>query len=198
MTLADPPDELPVRIIAALDRLTRAQRAHRRVTAERLGLTPLQIELLRTLAGGVPPVPVIGQLAAEVAVSQPTVTDSIRTLERKGLIVRRRDPADARRTRVVLTAVGLEVASAVEASDEHLVDAVAGLNRGQQETTLETLLALIARLVETGTITVTRTCLTCRFHEPTGPTGHHCTLLASDLPVAELRVNCAEHQHAKA
>lgn len=196
MTLADPPDELPVKIIAALDRLTRAQRAHRQATAERLGLTPLQIELLRTLAGGVPPVPVIGQLAAEVAVSQPTVTDSIRTLERKGLIVRRRDPDDARRTRVVLTAEGLEVSGAVVASDEPLVDAVAGLPRHQQENTLGTLLALIARLVETGTITVARTCLTCRFHESTGPTGHHCTLLASDLPLAELRVNCPEHQRA--
>lgn len=194
MTSRDRPDDLPAKVVAALDRLTRAQRAHRQAIAEQQGLSPLQIEVLRTLANGTPPEPVVGQLAAELAVRQPTVTDSVRALERKGLLERRQDPADARRTRLALTPAGARAVATVASSDEALLEAVARLGTDVQEATLTSLLGLIATMVEAGAITVARTCLTCRFHEQPGPTRHHCTLLEIDLPPAQLRVNCPEHE----
>jgi DNA-binding MarR family transcriptional regulator len=46
------------------------------------------------------------QLAAQMGVSKPTVSGVTDTLERRGLVERRRDPADARRCTIVLTPAG--------------------------------------------------------------------------------------------
>lgn len=196
VVISTPSGGLPATVLDALDRLTRAQRAHRRATAERLDLTPLQVELLRAVAAGGPPEPTVGRLAAELVVSQPTVTESIRALARKGLVLRHRDPLDRRRMLLIATPAGLDVLASVTDNDAELVAAIAALTPDRQEILLESLLAVIAGMVGSGTIAVTRTCLTCRFHEPTGSTGHHCALLGTDLPPAELRVDCPEHRAA--
>ncbi len=193
MTSGDRPADLPGRIVAALDRLARAQRAHRQTVAERHSLTPLQLDLLRVVADGAPPEPVVGQLARELAVSQPTVTDAVHTLARKGLLARRRDPADARRRVVELAPRGAALATELQQVDGPLRDAVAALDPTAQEDTLRSLLGLIAGFVDAGVITVARTCLTCRFHKELVPGRHHCTLLAMDLARGDLRVDCPEH-----
>lgn len=190
---ASPPGDLPTKVVAALDRLARGQRSFRQAIASRHGLTPLQVELLTTLAEGPPPVPLVGLLASELGVTQPTVTDSVRALELKFLVERRTDSADRRRTTVVLTPTGRRLAADLAAADNELIDAVSALDRPSQEAALETVLTLIRHLVDTGTISVSRTCFTCRFHQQADTGEHRCTLLNLELPPAELRVNCAEH-----
>ncbi|MGQ0463762.1 MAG: MarR family winged helix-turn-helix transcriptional regulator [Sporichthyaceae bacterium] len=182
-------------IVAALDRLAHARRAQRQSLAGEAGLTLLQLDLLETLAAGVPPAPLVGALAAEIGVSQPTVTDSVRALERKGLLTRDADPADARRGLLVLTAAGRRLAEDVARRDLAFRDAVAALPASAQEQAYGALLATIAALVDAGTITVARTCTTCLFHRHDGAT-HRCTLLGTDLPVPQLRVDCRDHQRA--
>lgn len=188
-----PPGDLPSKVVAALDRLARGQRSFRQSMASRYGITPLQVELLSVLAEGPPPVPQIGLLAAELGVTQPTVTDSVRALELKFLVERRTDSADRRRTTVVLTPTGRRLAAELATADTELADAVRSLDRPSQEAALETVLTLIRHLVDTGTISVARTCFTCRFHQRSDTGESRCTLLELDLPPAELRVNCAEH-----
>jgi DNA-binding MarR family transcriptional regulator len=193
-TAGDPPDAIPAKIVAALDRLARGQRSHRQATASKLGLTPLQLELMRAIAGGPPPEPAVGLLALELGVSQPTATDSLLALERKGLLTRRREPTDRRRTTVALTDAGRRLVDQCSGADRDLREGVAGLDRSDQETMLEALLALITHLVNAGVIDVARTCLSCRYHEHHPGQAHRCKLLEVDLPPAELRVNCPEHE----
>lgn len=193
----DRPPELAAKVAAAIDRLARSQRARRQAIAAERGLTPLQVDLLVTLAAGEPPRPLVGHLAAELGVTQPTVTDSLRALERKALVARGSDPGDARRTAVALTAAGREVAREVEAAGDDLVAAIAELEKGTQGAMLDGLLRIIAGLVERGAITVARTCLTCRFHEVRSGTDH-CTLLGMAVAQEDLRVNCPEHERVPA
>jgi DNA-binding MarR family transcriptional regulator len=190
---SDRPDDLPGKVVAALDRLARGQRSRRQVVAATYGITPLQADLLVTLSAGEPPAPVVGLLARELGVSQPTVTDSLRTLERKQLITRHRHTADARRVSAVLTPSGRRLVTKLAVGDQELIDAVAALDRSGQEALLGNALALIAGLVDSGFISVARTCLTCRFRERDGA-GHRCALLDMALGPADLRVNCPEHR----
>lgn len=187
-------NQLPGKIVDAIDRLARGQRQFRQAIASRHGLTPLQLDLLSTIATGPPPEPVVGRLAVELGVSQPTITDSLRALESKNLLARARSPHDRRRTGVALTAAGLALAGELDAAQDRLRAAIAAMPGDRQETTLEAMLHLIGLLLDVGIIDVARTCLSCRFHRQWPDTEHHCTLLGIDLQIADLRVNCAEHQ----
>lgn len=185
--------DVPDKIIAALDRLSRARRLHRQAVASAHGLSTLQVDLLMTLARGLPTEPSVGVLAHEMGVTQPTTTDSLRTLERKGLVRHQRPELDRRRHVWALTSDGARLAAEADRSDHAARDAIARLDDTQQDATLTALLNVITSFVDTGAIQVARTCLTCHFHQQTAGDGHHCSLLGTDLTTAELRVNCPEH-----
>ncbi len=192
---ADRPPALPDKVAAALDRIARVTRTERQAFATDAGVTPLQLDLLQVIADGAPPSPSIGRLADEVAVTQPTATDSIRALVDKGLVVRITDPEDRRRTRIEITPSGRLLVAAGARSPGAVSAAVAALAPARQAEVLEVLLALIAGLVDQGLVGVARTCLTCCHHRLVGST-HRCLLLAAELTSAELRVNCPEHRAA--
>lgn len=191
---AAPGADVAVKLVAALDRLARALRQHRQGAASRLGVTPLQAEVLRTLHEGPPPEAVVGLLARELGVTQPTVTDSVSALVRKDLVVRSTLPGDRRRTRLELTEAGHELVAKLTAAESELIAAVAGMSTTSQETAYVSLLELIARFVATGHIEVARTCLTCRYLGGSPEAGRHCLLLDMPLPDPALRVNCPEHE----
>lgn len=196
--MPDRPADLTAKVTAALEQLARGQRRGRRALATGHGLSPLQADLLATLAEDALPQPRVGRLALELGVSQPTVTESVRALEAKGLVRRLADPADGRRTTVALTRSGSRLAAAVRRGHDHLSDAVRVLDRPSQEVMLRATLDLIAHLVGTGTIDVARTCLTCRFHEQLPDRVSRCSLLRQVLAPADLQVDCPEHEPAGA
>ena len=86
------------KLLAAVDRLGRALRAARQSVATRHELSQLGVSLIETLADG--RVRRIGDLAAELTVSQPTVSDALAVLDRRDLIARVRDPLDMRSTQL--------------------------------------------------------------------------------------------------
>lgn len=185
---------MPDKVVAALDRIARGVRAHRQAIATAAGLSPLQADLVRTLAGGTPPPALAGPLAGELGVSQPTVSDSLIALERKGHISREATPGDRRRSTFVLTESGRRLAAELDEADDVLRAGIAVLPETDQEAALRVLLNLIGSLLDSGVLAVARTCPTCRFFDDTR--GPRCTLLGVPLPPQDLRVDCAEHQPA--
>lgn len=191
----DRPRDLPGKIVAALDRIARGIRAHRQSVATGVGLSSLQVELLRLLGEGEPPPATPGALAVELGVRQPTVSDSLRVLEQKGLVVREHAAGDRRSIMAVLTDEGRAVTERLGEADRLLRDAIATLAPGGQEQTLAVLLEVIERMLRSGVIDVARTCTTCRFFRPDTPTPY-CNLLKIPLPPPALRVNCPEYERA--
>lgn len=189
---ADRPADPAAKLVAALGQLARARRIHFQDVATRHGLSPLQLELLATIAAGEPPEPSVGLLARELGIAQPTATDAIIALERKRLVRRDRRTDGRRRTLVHLTPAGRELTSL----DDPFLAAARTLEPELRDTSLEGALTMIARLVDDGTITVARTCLTCRFHRREVDGGSRCDLLGMPLERSDLRVNCPEHQPA--
>lgn len=193
-----PPATLATTIAEALDRLARGQRSFRQAVASEHGLTPLQVEILTTIAAGPPPRPLVGLLARELGVRQPTITDAIAALEQKELVRRRADDADRRRSVFSLTRRGARLVERITAADRRIVDAIASASISDQETAVEVLLDLIARFVDAGIVDVARTCPTCRYFEASDGGRRRCGLLRIELRPADLRVNCPEHEPAGA
>lgn len=72
------------------------------------GVNPAQFAILALLEG-CPEGMGVKEIAAGVLVSQPSATDSIAALERKGLVEKRPDPADLRALRILCTPAGLDL-----------------------------------------------------------------------------------------
>ncbi len=187
-------DDLDRKVLAAVERLGRALRAARQQTSTHHGVSLLGLGIVETLADQRPRP--VGGLAAELDVSQPTVSDAIDALERRDLVRRQRDPEDKRRIIVTLTKAGTALASDTAAQLASLVATEAGTD-ADRATALRVLLGEIARLQAAGVITINRSCLTCRhFRNGTQRSAARCLLLDSPLPDSDLRVDCPDHEDA--
>lgn len=185
--------DLDARLLDAIERLAQGRRAFVQDIATRRELSPLQVDLLLTLAEQRRTPPLAGQLARHLDVAASTVADAAAALRRKGLLTERPDPADGRRRLLSLTARGTELAGEVLAERYAALDALAALAAGDKAAALDVLLTLVAQLHERGVIALDRSCKTCRFRGGRAD-GDWCALLDQPLRPADLRVDCPEHE----
>ena len=185
--------DLDARLLDAIERLAQGRRAFVQDIATRRELSPLQVDLLLTLAEQRRTPPLAGQLARHLDVAASTVADAAAALRRKGLLTERPDPADGRRRLLSLTARGTELAGEVLAERSAALEALAALAAAYKAAALDVLLTLVAQLHERGVIALDRSCKTCRFRGGRAD-GDWCALLDQPLRPADLRVDCPEHE----
>jgi DNA-binding MarR family transcriptional regulator len=194
--------DLDTKLVAALERVGQALRGELRERAMDEGLTPTQAQILLRVGDEGPSRRRIGALAAALDVSQPTVSDAVAALERKGLVERRPDADDARAATLALTARGRAVGDRLGAWDERARAELRRLPRQARQASLALLLDLIAGLQAAGVVGVARTCPTCRFfrfrERPGAARPHRCALLDVPLGPGDLRLDCPEHEQRAA
>jgi hypothetical protein len=145
--------------------------------------------------------PVCGcAFAGHLGVRKPTVTDSVIALERKGLVRRQADPADARATIVKVTPDA--VAQPAAAVPSLAAAALADLTEAEQASLLKTLVKLIRSLQLRQAIPPQRMCVTCKYFRPNvhpeAAEPHHCGFADAPFGNRALRLDCAEHEQAGA
>lgn len=185
---------LEERLSAALAKLALVGRASLGRAAQAEGLSPLQALILERLRRGPASV---GELARLLGVTPPTVSDSVDSLERKGLVARR--PAgQGRRVEISATSRGKKLLRQPLSWAEVFSEAVTACSEAEKAVLLGLLLRLIARLVERGVIAEARLCITCRYFRAyahaDGAHPHHCALLDRPLAEAHLRVDCPDQE----
>ncbi|WP_245550961.1 MarR family winged helix-turn-helix transcriptional regulator [Nocardia paucivorans] len=189
---------LDAKIVAALDRFGEALQVLARRKAEAYELSPTQMRVLTKLYTGTPPAARNSELARELDITEPTMSDTVAALIRKGLLDRRRDPHDRRRQLLALTRAGRDTAAAVARWTAPAEIALSHLDQATGEQLLDSLLAVLAEFHHAGLNTVSRACTTCRHlqrvAEPDGR-GYRCGHYDTALTRSELRVDCAEHVH---
>lgn len=184
--------ELDRKLFAATERLGRALRSARQHLATRHRLSVLQLQILEQLADR--RARRVGELAAELDVSQPTTSDAVGTLYGKGLVARWPHPVDARVINVTLTVAGAEIADHVATELAPLFTGDDTATDDDHATALRVLLTEISRLQHAGIITIDRSCFTCHHYRPSrARTPAHCHLLDQPLADRDLRVDCPEH-----
>ncbi len=187
------------RIRDGLSRVAVAMRSDDWQRAKTAGLNPTQLAILELLAGR-PAGMGVKDIAAFLAVAQPTATDSIAALERKVLVTKRSGGHDGRAVNVAITAQGLSTIQADKARASAAERAVDALTVGEQEDLLLSLIRMIRHLQEIDAIPIQRMCATCRYFAPFAHTDaarpHHCHFVDAAFGQRELRIDCGDHETA--
>ncbi|MEQ8357389.1 MAG: MarR family winged helix-turn-helix transcriptional regulator [Kiloniellaceae bacterium] len=181
--------------LSKLGTFLRASQWHR---VEDTGLTPTQSQiLLHLIARGADRITAV---AEEIAVTQPTASDAVAALVRKGLLRKANDPADARAVLLHPTAAGRRIAKDLALWPDVLLGAVDSLLPDEQAALLRGLTKIIRDLQHQGAIPVQRMCASCRFFRPSAhenpETPHHCDFVNAAFGEARLRLDCGDHEAA--
>lgn len=137
--------DISEQILTALRRVTRAVDRYSRQLAQNHGLTGPQALVMREAQRN--PGIGMGELSKRISLSQATVTDIVKRLETRGLLMRQRDGQDKRRVTLRLTEQGAALmTSPLPLLQEEFVAQLHGLEEWEQSQLLSSL-QRIARMM---------------------------------------------------
>lgn len=140
------PDRIDDALIA-LRRILRATELHERELAQSVGLTPAKLRVLQLLAAREAGFATPSALAAQMGITQATVTALVDQLEKRGYATRHRSLTDRRQTDVAITEAGSSaLAGAPGALQQHFVQSFAGLADWEQAMLIASLERVAAML----------------------------------------------------
>ncbi|MEM8890219.1 MAG: MarR family transcriptional regulator [Bacteroidota bacterium] len=183
------------KIVAGLERISEAFRVLIWERAKKLGLSPIQIQLLIFVAHHEQKLCNVSHLAQEFNLTKPTISDAIRVLAKKGLIKKEASPVDKRAYSILLSEEGKKIVGQTESFAHSIYEGVDSMEENVQESLFAQISDLIQKLNKQGILNVQRNCQSCRFYQKKEP-GHYCNLLSFNLANTDLRIDCAEHELA--
>ncbi len=125
-----------------------------------------------------------------------TVSDAVKVLLKKELLVKVPNPEDARSFDLVLSAIGRKIADSASVFTKELISPLYQLSDEEKSNLLASLFNIIRHLNKAGIITLQRMCFNCNFYSSSK--GHYCNLLKMPLRDTDLRIDCPEHVSAEA
>lgn len=189
-------DDVAERLVTGLSKIALALKHRATAEAAPHGVSPTQAQILLMLRGS-PGEVRLADVARSLAITAPTASDAIRSLEEKGLVEKRRSRADARALELRLTRDGARLADSAAEWPDFLLRAVGELSEGEQEVFLVGLVKMIRALQERGEIPIARMCVTCTHFRPHAHEDprepHHCTFVDAAFGARDLRLDCVDH-----
>lgn len=188
---------LEARLVTGLAKVGLALKHGARREAGARGLSPTQAEILALLRRpGGPGTP--GEVARELGVGLPTVSEALAPLVAKGLVRRSRSPADGRSVRLALTPAGRREAERLAGWPDFLLEGIGALSPSEQAVLLGAVVKLVRSLQEQGRIPVARMCPTCRYFRPNAhpedpERPHHCAFVDAPFGDRSVRIDCPDH-----
>lgn len=186
-------EDLPSKIVTALERVSQAFKALLWEKAKKLGLSPIQIQILVFIANHKSEYNNVSYLANEFNVTKPTLSDAIKVLAKKELIEKDYSSSDNRSYTVFLTDLGKQTLKETEDFVNPLTESLKTITPKDQESFFNTLSKVVYQLNQKGVLTVQRTCFACKYYQKNKET-HYCNLLDSELLNKELRIDCEEFE----
>lgn len=191
--LTEQENKIESKIVVALERISEAFRVLLWNESKENSLSPIQIQILVFLLFHSSEKCKVGYLANEFNMTKATISDSVKTLMKKGMVAKKQDTQDTRSFGISLTTQGKAVASKASVFASSIEKPIASFSSEQKEAMLNGLLHLIHDLNSAGVITIQRMCFTCLNYKYEGGQ-HYCKLLKAKLKNTEIRVDCPEHE----
>jgi DNA-binding MarR family transcriptional regulator len=181
------------KIVASLERISQAFRVLLWQESKEFSLSPIQVQVLIFLLHHSEEKRKVGYLADEFNMTKATISDTVKSLEQKGLITKEPETKDTRSYIIQLTTKGTEIARKNSVFTQEIRTPIDKLSMEDKENLLLSLLNIIRHLNITGVITIQRMCMTCSHYQNTDGAQHYCKLLNQKLSTSDLRIDCPEH-----
>ncbi|MCA9632233.1 MAG: winged helix-turn-helix transcriptional regulator [Myxococcales bacterium] len=185
------------RIATGLHKLGLAMKQQDWQQANQAGLSATQGQILAALVGEGP---LTGsELSKRLGVTLPTVSDSVKVLAAKQLLVKKPDPRHPRASLLEPTKQGAALGKSARSWPEFMAEAVGELSNEERSVFLSGVVKMIRQLQERGQVPLSGMCVTCthfRPHVRQGKTPHHCALVDAPLAADQLRLDCPDQELA--
>lgn len=181
------------KIVVALERISEAFRVLLWNESKDYSLSPIQIQLLIFIQFHAQEKCKVGYLADEFNMTKATISDSVKVLLAKDLVIKETDSIDTRSYTLSLTKKGEQIAEKASFFASSIEKPIEKLSEVKKTVILNGLLQMIYDLNKAGIITIQRMCFTCSFYNSENGI-HYCNLLKTKLAESEIRVDCPEHE----
>ncbi|WP_296386594.1 MarR family transcriptional regulator [Winogradskyella sp.] len=189
-------DNITSKIVAGLERISEAYKVLLWEKAKLLSLSPIQIQILIFVKYHKQDLCNVSHLAKEFNITKPTVSDAIRVLLKKELIIKTFPSTDSRSYAVQLSVSGKKIVEEIEHFADPIKQQINALSTQEQNNLFKPIYELIYKLNQAEILTVQRTCLGCRFYDKKN-TKPYCNLLEKELKDTDIRIDCEEFQLKK-
>lgn len=180
------------KVVAGLERISEVFKILLWEKAKLVGLSPIQIQILLFIAYHKRNLCNVSHLAKEFNVTKPTVSDAVKVLNKKGLIIKDFSSSDSRSYSILLSDLGNDIVSQSYDFTNPLKNQINRLSKTELDSLFGTLSQLIYKLNSTGILSVQRICFGCRYYEKKAE-NDYCNLLQQNLLNNEIRIDCPEY-----
>jgi DNA-binding MarR family transcriptional regulator len=188
---------LPERIATGLHKIGLAMKQQSWQQASEEGLSATQGQIMAILVAEGPLT--ASALSARLGVTLPTISDSVKALVEKKLVVKSPDPRHPRASLLTPTRKGESVGTRARSWPEFMADAVAELSADEQRAFYGGVVKMIRSMQEQGLVPLSGMCVSCTHFRPnvrSGAMPHHCALVDAPLAAEQLRLDCVDHAPA--
>ena len=185
--------DISSKIVAGLERVSEVFKVLLWEKAKLVGLSPIQIQILIFIAFHKDHLCNVSHLAKEFNVTKPTISDAIRILDKKKLVLKDFSQADSRSYSISLSHLGNDIVSQTYDFSKPLKKAIHSFQPSELENLFETLSQLIHKLNRNRILSVQRTCYGCKFYKKKKEEDF-CSLLEKKLLGPEIRLDCPEYE----
>jgi len=186
-------NEITSKIVVSLERISEAFKSLLWDYAKKIGLSPIQIQILIFIAYHKSNYSKVSYLANEFNITKPTVSDAVKILNQKGLVQKDFTEIDKRSYTISLTSKGKRIVKETENFANPIKKEIEKISEKELNVLYQSLNKVIYSLNKTGILTVQRTCYSCKFYEKTEKK-HFCKLIEKELHNSEIRIDCPEYE----
>ncbi|WP_452603068.1 MarR family winged helix-turn-helix transcriptional regulator [Pontimicrobium sp. MEBiC06410] len=185
--------DISSKIVSGLERISEVFKVLLWEKAKLVGLSPIQIQILLFIAYHKTELCNVSHLAKEFNVTKPTISDAIKVLDKKQLIIKDYSSTDSRRYHILLSQLGKDIVSQTNDFANPLKSLISNFNQTDLNSVYKTLSELIYKLNSTGILSVQRTCYGCKYYTKNKGLDF-CNLLEKALHNNEIRLDCPEYE----
>ncbi|HEY4716081.1 MAG TPA: MarR family winged helix-turn-helix transcriptional regulator [bacterium] len=189
------------KMLVLLERLSRVFKTQLWEIAKKENLSPIQFQFLLYLQSHPFSQRIVSNIALEFGLTQATVSDAVKSLCRKNLVLKKALKRDARVAVLNLTPSGKRLGKRLSNWADIIKNQFKSFDSAEKELIMLFLMKFIKELHNVGIIPVVRMCITCNNFRKnvyiTKDKPHYCTLTDSPVADYELKLDCPDYRMIK-